>query len=95
MENINLTYPYNPTTDPYQYVPVTKIIKRVTKTIDKYDREGVFIGREIITEEYEDVEKQVWEQQKWWVSDGTFTYPADNNNITVSFTNCCDSLCIN
>lgn len=54
MENCNVT------TDPYSWGPRTKLIKRVTKTIDKYDTEGRLIGREVITEEYEDIKIEEW-----------------------------------
>lgn len=61
------------TTDNCNWYPTTKIVKRVTRTIDKYDMEGIFIGREIVTEEYEDVERQVWQpqypQQPWYGND--------------------------
>ena len=53
MENCNVTYPgWNP----------QKMIRRVTKTIDKYDCEGRYLGREVITEETEDVYVQDWNQ---------------------------------
>ena len=43
--------------------PVTKIVKRVTKTIDRYSPSGEYLGREVITEEYEDIQREVWEPQ--------------------------------
>jgi len=57
MENCNVTYPGISTWNPQM-----KMVKRVTKTIDKYDCEGRYLGREIITEEYEDVYVQDWSQ---------------------------------
>jgi hypothetical protein len=54
---------FQSTTAGSQWQPVTKTVKRITKTIDRYDVEGRLIGREVITEEHEDVEKQVWELQ--------------------------------
>ena len=92
------TYPWSPTTDPYQWQPSIKTIKRVTRTVDKYDSEGRFIGREIITEEYEDVEKQVWGSQEYWVSgvfdDMTGNYD-QNQCLTNSATAGSVNLCIN
>lgn len=44
-----------------QWGPKIKNVKKVTKTIDKYDSEGKLIGREVITEEHENIEKEVWE----------------------------------
>ena len=62
------------TTNPYETSPRTKIIKRVIKTIEKYDSEGKLIGKEVIIEEQEDIEQEVWEpcwkykQSDIWVS---------------------------
>ena len=56
MENCNVTYPGT------TWNPPMKMVKRVTKTIDKYDCEGRYLGREIITEETEDVYVQDWNQ---------------------------------
>jgi hypothetical protein len=53
-ENCNTTW--------QQWGPRLKTVKKITKTIDKYDAEGKYIGREVITEEYEDFEKEMWKQ---------------------------------
>lgn len=57
-------------TNPYQqnWYPETKRVKKITKTIDKYDNEGVYIGREVITEEYEEIDKPVWDLPYWTTS---------------------------
>jgi len=52
-------------TNPYEVTPKIKIIKRVTKTIEKYDSGGKLIGKEVITEEYEDIERETWEPNRW------------------------------
>jgi hypothetical protein len=57
----NLMIPQYPIT-PFDQWPNTpsKIIKRITRTIDKYDENNKYIGREIITEEIEDVERPIF-----------------------------------
>jgi hypothetical protein len=40
----------------YYYTYPTKKIKRVTRTIEKYGSQGELIGREVITEDVEDIE---------------------------------------
>jgi hypothetical protein len=57
--NVTVTLPSTSTIFNYGYIP--KRIKRITRTIEKYDENGIFIGREVIIEEYEDVEKMVYE----------------------------------
>jgi len=51
--------PYVPW-NPNDFTPEPKKVKRVTKTIDKYGPQGQYIGREIITEEIEEVDRYVW-----------------------------------
>jgi len=79
-EGQSVTYPYQ------QWGPQTKLIKRVTKTIDKYDNEGRLIGREVITEEWEDVEREVWSPihadpypQPPWIVSSSETINLDGN----------------
>jgi len=69
-----------------QWQPVTKTVKRITKTIEKYDVEGRLIGREVITEEHEDVEKQVWEI----VPNQQFFVTCDSN-CNCSSESCCNN----
>jgi len=76
------SYPQNPTTAPYSWQPKTKNIKRITRTIDKYDAEGKLIGREVITEEVEDIEKEVWEPM--WGSSGTIIVTSTNQPVEIS-----------
>jgi len=57
------TYPYQ-----QQWYPKIKNIKRVTKTIEKYDKDGKLIGKEVITKEYEDIEQEVWEPNRWVIT---------------------------
>jgi len=68
--------------------PKTKTIKRVTKTIEKYDLDGKLIGKEIITEDYEDIQKQIcddnliYPETPWIVtsfSGNTHTYSNTTN----------------
>jgi len=73
---------------------VPKKVKRVTKTIEKYDENGKFIGREIITEEYEDVEKIVYEQIPY-VTPHQPTYQPWYNDPPVWCDSGNSSLCIN
>ena len=77
------SYPWdNPTTAPMQWQPKTKNIKRITRTIDKYDAEGKLIGREVITEEVEDVEKQVWEPLTW--TSGTIVITSTDKPVEIT-----------
>ena len=62
-QNDNLTvhpltvYPSSPTTVPiYQEWNQIKRIKRITKTVEKFDKNGKYMGKEVITEDHEDVE---------------------------------------
>lgn len=76
--------------------PIVKNIKRVTKTVDKYDAEGKLIGREVIVEEYDEYEKQIWEPKiltfpTWeqysfpvWEQ---YCYINNNNNLQYSYNN--------
>ena len=57
--NCDVTITYPSTTVNYQYVP--KHMKRITRTIDRYDKDGKLIEREVIVEEHEDVERMVYE----------------------------------
>jgi len=59
--NNQLEFQTSPTTFP-AWQPKIKKVKKITRTIDKYDAEGKLIGREVITEEVENIEKEVWEQ---------------------------------
>lgn len=40
--------------------PETRQVKRTTRTIEKFDPEGKLVSREVITEEEEIFDKQVW-----------------------------------
>ena len=65
---------------PYPYQP-TKMVKRTTKTVEKWGPQGEYLGREVITEEVEDVVvlDYVW----------TVTYsPTVPNQPNPNFTNC-------
>ena len=55
--NSNNWYPYEPYTVP-QYP--TKMVKRTTKTIEKWGPEGEYLGKEVITTDEEDIEVQDW-----------------------------------
>ena len=63
-------YPYEPYTVP-SYQPETRKVKRTTKTIEKYGPDGEYLGKEVITEEVEDFERQVYS--------GTITVSNDQN----------------
>ena len=52
-------YPQQPYTQPWTIPSVPSVprnVKKITRTIDKYDAEGKYIGREVITEEIEDIQ---------------------------------------
>jgi hypothetical protein len=74
MNDLNLTW--NSNTAGMQWQPVIKNMKRITKTVDKYDSDGKLIGREVIVEEYEDIQKEVWEQ-----------VPSFGNHFTITSAN--------
>lgn len=80
----NSTYPWSPLTNPNEQYPKTKTIKKVTKTVEKFDKNGNFIGKEVITEEYEDQEVQVWEPNRWeiWGSGTTNPEMSQYNHCT-------------
>ena len=59
MEEFNSTSVTCPT---HNWEPTTRKVKRVTRTVEKYDAEGRFVGKEVITEEFEEYDKLVWEQ---------------------------------
>ena len=47
--------PYTPWTGMIYSQP-TKKVKRITRTIEKWDASGQYLGKEVITEDIEDVE---------------------------------------
>lgn len=52
--------------------PKTRSVKKTTRTIEKYDPEGQLISREIIIDEEEIFEKQIWDNHEITViGDGT------------------------
>jgi len=53
--------PYEPTTIPIQlyYYPTTKV-KRITKTVEKYNKDGKYKGKKVITTEEEIIDKPIW-----------------------------------
>ena len=59
-DNVNTTGTWNPYIDQNYYYPQYKPIKRITRTIEKYDAEGKYTGKEIITEEIEDDIKVIY-----------------------------------
>ena len=60
--------PYGPDSIPYipyEPSPTTpqleiRKVKRITRTIEKYDKHGNYKGKEIVTEEEEIYDKEVW-----------------------------------
>lgn len=74
MNNLNCGEPYNFQTFTYSYP--TKKIKRITRTIEKYAPSGEYLGREIITEDLEDIEVPDYSQQP-------FTQPQFYNFPTI------------
>ncbi len=71
-----------PQTNPYQQYPQTKSVKKITRTIDKYNSDGVLIGREVITDEYEDIERLEWNKPFYTIGEDTVI-----NFTNVSWTN--------
>lgn len=65
------------TTGDYTYIPKTKTIKRITKTIEKYGPGGEYLGKEIITTDEENIEVQ---DLNWY--SGTITVVGDGSNLT-------------
>lgn len=51
MNQVSITTPLYP-----QFNQPTKKIKRITRTVEKYSPSGEYLGREIITEDVEDIE---------------------------------------
>jgi hypothetical protein len=96
--NCDVTITYPSTTVNYQYVP--KHMKRITRTIDRYDKDGKLIEREVIVEEHEDVERMVYEQPSYpycpppyqppWYDYGTWVTCNPNGYASSG-----NSLCIN
>ena len=79
-----------PNTITYPNTPM-KTIKRVTRTVEKYSSKGEYLGKEIITEEIEDVEVPDYS----WKLDTTI-YPITISGETITVSNLggsCD--CIN
>lgn len=48
--------------------PKTRSVKRTTRTVEKFDPEGQLISREVITEEEEIYDKQVWDNHEFIVT---------------------------
>ena len=44
----------------------TRPVKKITRTIEKYDKHGNYKGKEVITEEEEIYDKMVYEQVPVW-----------------------------
>lgn len=78
-----MTYPWMPDNPTVTPVYPTKMVKRTTRTVEKYGPEGEYLGKEIITEDTEDVE----------VPD--YNYPAQpyyDYPITISETELCGTI---
>ena len=48
--------------------PKTRSVKRTTRTVEKFDPEGQLISREVITEEEEIYDKQVWDSNEFIIT---------------------------
>ena len=73
-------FPSYPQTVPNQYCEIKKI-KRITRTIEKYNKKGNLIGKEVITEEEEIIDVPIW-VNTWTSCDGTGDLPnIDNHTI--------------
>ena len=87
-------YPTSPWT-PWDPSPQTRKVKRTTKTIEKYGPDGEYLGKEVITKEIEDFDRQVYDGTVTIIGTGTGTVTIigtgtditwDNNNISGSTT---------
>jgi hypothetical protein len=64
---------------PYPSQP-TKMVKRTTKTVEKWGPQGEYLGREVITEEVEDI---IVPDYQWTITySSTVTNPSPYNNCT-------------
>jgi len=70
--------PYEPYTVP-AVQPQTRKVKRTTKTIEKYGPDGEYLGKEVITEEVENFERQVY--------DGTFYIQGTSTDCNIEWNN--------
>jgi len=90
-------YPYEPYTVPLQ--PETRKVKRTTKTIEKYGPDGEYLGKEVITEEVEDFERQVYsgsitissDENITWGQTSTDTVQWDPNDPNVNWSYTCNA----
>ena len=75
--------PYPPTTTPVNYPQIQKV-KKITRTIEKYDKHGNYKGKEIIIEEEEIFDKEYYPPSPIyvypyitgdpvWIQDETYT----------------------
>ena len=71
---------------PWESQPETKKIKRITRTIEKYSPDGKLLGKEVITEEVEDIEKKVWISGPTYIP-GSGTINIGGGSSTISGTN--------
>jgi len=75
--------------------PKTRNVKRKTKTIEKYGPNGEYLGKEIIIEDIEDIEDQVYTgtiigngTSNYNMSSGDNTWDISNDpNVQISYSN--------
>ncbi len=84
IQNCMIDYPNFPSYPDYSNYEIKKI-KRTTRTIEKYNKKGKLVGKEVITEEEEIVDVPLWVTSPDWIStDGTGFLPnIDNDNHTI------------
>ena len=60
-------FPYEPSpTAPVNWQLITRPVKRITRTIEKYDKHGNYKGKEVITEEEDMYDRMVYEQVPYY-----------------------------
>ena len=84
-------FPWPETTDGQNYfsVPRVKLIKRITKTVEKLDAEGNVIEKKITTKDHEIVEKTEFDGEYggWWNGHSTTSDDIVFDNCTITTSN--------
>jgi len=79
----NIPGTYQPGTIPYQ--PQTRKIKKITKTIEKYDKNGNYKGKRVETIEEEEYDKQIWGSGTITIMGSADTIVGETNISPVEF----------
>ena len=71
----------------YTYQPETIRVKRTIRTIETYDAHGNLVSREVITEEEDYYDKQVWPSYQVGIITTNETDTTMNKNVPYTLTN--------